>query len=134
MNKEVLRLEIRKQTKSLDFIPENILRLVSEFFESNMPEDDTLENIIMVEFGVTPTELKSRSRKMPLPILRSFCYHELYKQGFNDTYIGNGFNRDRTTVIHAVKSLKRDIETGYKPVLNLKKRFDARLELSKELN
>jgi chromosomal replication initiator protein len=79
------------------------------------------------EFGLPPTELKGRSRRQPIARARQVAMY-LARDLTEHTpdQIGTVFNKDRTTVNHAVKQIDaaiRDDELVRTSVNNLRRRL-----------
>lgn len=54
------------------------------------------------EFGITPAELTSRSRKQPYVNARVWCWKRLRNAGWTWGMIGRAFERDHTTICQMV--------------------------------
>jgi len=125
MNREQLRMKIEAEmSRGNNYSPKYMLNLVSHFFESNTNDGDFLGHIILSEFGYTLEDLKSKSRKLPLPLLRALCYNKMKQDGHNDKYISMEFNKDRTTIIYSLSRLRNDIETNHPQTLDFVARFN----------
>ena len=51
-------------------------------------------------------DLRSSSRKAPLPDIRAVFYQYCIDEGHHPTVIAEAVNRDRTTVLHALKNIE----------------------------
>lgn len=75
-------------------------------------------------------ELRSRSRRTPLPVCRGLIYYELRLRGYSTQAIGDEFNRNHATVLHGCKMISGGLKkNGYSPdEIEIERRFLDALE------
>lgn len=75
------------------------------------PHEETL-NRICKYYDVTLEQLKKKSRKRDLVVARQVCMCAMYyKYGWTLSRAGKLFNRDHTTAIHSLDTIKNICET-----------------------
>lgn len=68
---------------------------------------------VSAETGFTPGELKGPSRVRPLVHARHYAMWRCYRETDNSQpAVGRFFNRDHTSVIHALRQVERRISNG----------------------
>ena len=96
-------------------------------------EKEIVANIATAVTGykVTPELLESRTRKKEVVNTRQVLAYIMWKHKITLTTIGSAFNQNHATIIHARKTVIRDLEMGYNPttlIYNMaKEKVDASL-------
>jgi len=80
-------------------------------------EKEIVANIATAVTGyrVTPELLESRTRKKEVVNTRQVLAYIMWKHKITLTTIGSAFNQNHATIIHARKTVIRDLEMGYNP-------------------
>ncbi len=126
MNKESLLLKIKGEVKKGERLsPFSIIDWCSEYLNCEYKVENSVEEIVFYGFGILEEELKSKSRKHPLPTLRYLCYRELKEQGYSDGYIAKRFNRNRSTITHGRSTLNHDLLYNNYKTLKLSSMFNS---------
>lgn len=75
-------------------------------------------------------ELRSCSRRTPLPVCRDLIYYELRLRGYSTQVIGHEFNRSHATVLHGCKVIEDGLKkNGYsQDEIEIERRFLDALE------
>lgn len=78
------------------------------------PTDDVIENIVCRVFKITPEQIKTKTRKQPVPAARQTYYwlsRKYLKKGVIRT--AEKYGQDHSTVIHSVRAIENMVETGH---------------------
>jgi len=80
-------------------------------------EKEIVANIAtaLTGYRVTPELLESRTRKKEVVNTRQVLAYIMWKHKITLTTIGSAFNQNHATIIHARKTVIRDLEMGYNP-------------------
>lgn len=71
----------------------------------NRPREKRIIEKIAKAYGVTPREITGSSRALPLVYARQAAIYWVHRRmGYAKKQTGRVFNRDHTTVIHAIKA------------------------------
>lgn len=96
-----------------------------KFREFKTKGNNTFKEIISLVLnntGKTEKELRAKGRTREIVELRMVCMWAMRKTGATCKSIGNYFNRDHTTVVHADQTINMFIETKNSTVLNIVER------------
>ena len=95
-------------------------------------EKEIVANIATAVTGykVTPELMESRTRKREVVIARQILMYIMWQNKLTLTTIGAAFRKDHATVIHARKTVMRDLEMGYNPTTSIYEKCKARVDES----
>jgi uncharacterized membrane protein YheB (UPF0754 family) len=95
-------------------------------------EKEIVANIATAVTGyrVTPELLESRTRKKEVVNTRQVLMYIMWQNKITLSTIGAAFRKDHATVIHARKTVMRDLEMGYNPTTSIYEKSKARVDES----
>jgi hypothetical protein len=70
-------------------------------------------------YKVTPELLESRTRKREVVIARQVLMKIMRDEGMTLSAVGSCFGKDHATVLHAVKTVNRDLDSNYQLTINV---------------
>ncbi len=100
---------LRKTQPDMELVKEILHGLIGRPAQLN---GETIRDFVGCQFKVSVEELKSRSRKRSITFPRQvamFLTRKYTEESLAD--IGNHYNRDHSTVLHAIKVITRDISS-----------------------
>lgn len=115
-----------------DFTTEQIEILISIYRVSQL--DEGLDFVIQsacIACGVSRDKVQSKSRKQDAVMVRNLICYYYSEKGINDEDISTIINRDRTTVLHSIKTFKNDLKQNFKPVTEAYNKFIHNINKSK---
>lgn len=77
-------------------------------------------------YKVTPELLESRTRKREVVIARQVLMKIMRDEGMSLSAVGSSFRKDHATVLHAVKTVNRDLDAKYHVTMKI---YDKSREL-----
>lgn len=117
--------EIELLQKENEILEEKIQLLRERIFNNNRkprkvifgcvnPKIKEIQERVSVYFGVTMKELTGKSRRASIVKPRHIAMYLCKQQSFSYPDIGEAFDKDHTTVIHAVEKIEAQIKTDEK--------------------
>lgn len=112
---------LHNKVLKMDLIVEEMKRhWIAETIDSDQPEKPTGKEValrVCKAHGITMDELCSDQRHKKLVLARHEAMLAMSEEtALSVTQIGRILNRDHTSVLHGVRSLKKKIANGHKPL------------------